>query len=438
MQEVIAIFYTTLYREGGPQFKQAALTLAHEKSQEFKQHTILCEAVESKEELKKRIEKVSQSQKRIKEFHFLGHSGMYGPMFGTVKWPEQLSPYEWREMKIPFSDSAKAFFHCCRSARWFAPFFARTHQVPTYGYHWYTTVSLNPLRFKWEKYDKTRNAPLYIIGCPGKKSHGLLASVKKFLGKMPAEKMKEFLPQPTQGGETYQACAELYDKVFTDIGVRFDEWKWLENKFEEIHQPRVLDIGCGNGALLTKLAKKIQSGVGVDLSEAMIALARKRQKSYSHFWFERVGGPVLPFQDNTFDVVTSLLSFRYLDWDPILKEILRVLRPGGRLFVIDMVTAPVKLKEWPFFLRCKFKSYLQHKKHKAFHKKLNQLVEHPHWKKMLQYNPIRSEHEMKWYLESRFKGHTVEIINIGWHNRVLAFDSGPIDSDVKFQNMAYP
>jgi hypothetical protein len=45
---------------------------------------------------------------------------------------------------------------------------------------------------------------------------------------------------------------------------------------------------------------------------------------------------------------------------------------------------------------------------------------------MLSYNPIRAEHEMKWYLESRFPGQQVERLDIGVHNRVLAFDSGPL------------
>ena len=46
---------------------------------------------------------------------------------------------------------------------------------------------------------------------------------------------------------------------------------------------------------------------------------------------------------------------------------------------------------------------------------------------MLRYNPIRAEHEMRWYLESRFPGRRVETINVGWNARVLAFDSGPLE-----------
>jgi hypothetical protein len=49
---------------------------------------------------------------------------------------------------------------------------------------------------------------------------------------------------------------------------------------------------------------------------------------------------------------------------------------------------------------------------------------------MLRYNPIRAEHEMTWYLQSRFPGRTVQKINVGWNARVLAFDSGPLQPGV--------
>lgn len=45
---------------------------------------------------------------------------------------------------------------------------------------------------------------------------------------------------------------------------------------------------------------------------------------------------------------------------------------------------------------------------------------------MLQFNPIRATHEYVWYFESRFPGKKVEVLNLGWNNRVLAFDSGPL------------
>jgi hypothetical protein len=96
------------------------------------------------------MRRLSETGLRLRELHLVTHSGMYGPMFGSAAWPEQFSPHEWRTMDLPFAPGAEAFFHACRSARWFAPFFARTLGVPARGYHWYTSVSAAKDRFVWD------------------------------------------------------------------------------------------------------------------------------------------------------------------------------------------------------------------------------------------------------------------------------------------------
>ncbi|MGH9818899.1 MAG: hypothetical protein ACRD43_01920, partial [Pyrinomonadaceae bacterium] len=136
---VTVIIYTTLYRKGGAQFPAVAETLAAEKRSSGSDGETITQAVESKREVLHVIEQIRAAGKKIGEFYFVGHSGMYGPMFGTVAFPEQFSPYEWEQMDIPFAENARAYFFCCRSARWFAPFFARTFNVPAYGFFWYTT-----------------------------------------------------------------------------------------------------------------------------------------------------------------------------------------------------------------------------------------------------------------------------------------------------------
>jgi hypothetical protein len=72
-----------------------------------------------------------------------------------------------------------------------------------------------------------------------------------------------------------------------------------------------------------------------------------------------------------------------------------------------------------------------------FNAALQKLVSHPDWKKMLEYNPIRSEHEMKWYLESRFPGQKMEILNMAWNSRIVAFDSGPVEKGIEVR-LTYP
>jgi ubiquinone/menaquinone biosynthesis C-methylase UbiE len=423
---MILILYTTLYRDGGDKFARAARTLEAEKRRERPDAAVRAAAVESKADVVARFREAGEAGDPIEELHFIGHSGMYGPMFRTRRMPEQFSPHEWRTLEIPFAPGARAYFHACRTARWFAPFFARTFGVPTYGYHWYTSVSLRPDRFRWEQLSLRPDPPLYVLGCPGRKSHGLLGSLGKYATGR-AETMKRFDPAPPEGDPTYDSVAALYDQVFEDITVREDEWRWLDGRFPGGKPVRVLDIGCGNGALLLQLGERVESGVGVDASAGMIERARHRAAGTAKLQFVHVDGPALPFPDASFDVVVSLLSFRYLDWDPVMGEIRRVLRPGGRLLVVDMVTAPVRWRETPQLLAGKAREYAGRLRRRGFTRRLRRMVSDERWRTMLRYNPIRAEHEMKWYLESRFPGRRVETINVGWNARVLAFDSGPLE-----------
>ena len=157
---MIVISYTTRYREGGPRFAQAARTLAVQLRE--RGSSVVCTAVESKAAFAEFV----TTHGDLGALHFVGHSGLYGPMFGTTQWPEQFSPHEWRALSIPFAADADAHFHSCRSARWFAPFFARTFGVPTSGFHWYTAFSSQPDRYAWVPPWYAAEAPLFVAGCP--------------------------------------------------------------------------------------------------------------------------------------------------------------------------------------------------------------------------------------------------------------------------------
>lgn len=433
-EKVILIIYTTKYRLGGHQFPVVAETLAAEKRDCGFDGEVVTQAVESKRDVLKAIAEIRAQDKQINEFIFVGHSGMYGPMYGTVAFPEQFSPYEWEHLDIPFARGATASFYCCRSARWFAPFFARTFNVPTHGFFWYTTFSRSKDRYL--AVGDGADAPIYTIGCKGRKSHGIAASVQKRLGFMPAEEMKRFEPRPVDGDASYDHVAELYDATFEDIRVRRDEWQWLNAHLPD-GKIDLLDIGCGNGALLYALRERLATGVGVDESAKIIERAKIKNAESAHISFKKIDGPVLPFPDNSFDVVTSLMSFRYLDWDPLLAEIKRVTRPGGKLLIVDMVTVPVTVLEYPRLLADKVRTMKNQKANARFDAALRRLVSHPDWKKMVEYNPIRSEHEMKWYLESRFAGQKMEILNLAWHSRIVAFDSGPVELGIEAK-LTYP
>jgi SAM-dependent methyltransferase len=94
---------------------------------------------------------------------------------------------------------------------------------------------------------------------------------------------------------------------------------------------RVLDVGCGTGEFAASAKTKLGCDVvGVDLSERMVELSRERG-------VEAVVGDVekLPFADREFDAVSATWMLYHLpDLDRGLAEIVRVLRPGGRLVAV--------------------------------------------------------------------------------------------------------
>lgn len=111
--------------------------------------------------------------------------------------------------------------------------------------------------------------------------------------------------------------------------------KILESFVEDIcrrvtdRRPRILDVGCGTGANLLMLSQ-YGDAEGVDVSEDALAFCRERG-------LEKVklgAGEELPYDDGTFDLVTALDVVEHMDDDLAgLREMRRVLRPGGRVLL---------------------------------------------------------------------------------------------------------
>jgi len=94
---------------------------------------------------------------------------------------------------------------------------------------------------------------------------------------------------------------------------------------------RILDAGCGSGPLFAALREQGAVVTGFDQSAEMLAHARARLGDDADLRVADLAGP-LPFADGEFDDVIASLVLHYLrDWDPVLAELRRVLKPGGRL-----------------------------------------------------------------------------------------------------------
>jgi len=96
---------------------------------------------------------------------------------------------------------------------------------------------------------------------------------------------------------------------------------------------RILDAGCGSGALFALLRDRGALVTGFDSSAGMLEQARRRLGDDADLMVADLGRP-LPFADGVFDDVIASLVLHYLeDWGPALAELRRVLKPGGRLIV---------------------------------------------------------------------------------------------------------
>ena len=129
----------------------------------------------------------------------------------------------------------------------------------------------------------------------------------------------------------------------------------------------VVDIGCGSGKLVIAAADIVGpegDALGIDATPPMIDLARTRARAAgSAAHFQVAAGEALPLEDATVDAVTSSYFFHHLPSEvkrDALREMWRVLRPGGRLVITDYAR-PRSLRGWlaSFPMRFNFYEYVR-------------------------------------------------------------------------------
>ncbi|MEO2070250.1 MAG: bifunctional demethylmenaquinone methyltransferase/2-methoxy-6-polyprenyl-1,4-benzoquinol methylase UbiE [Zunongwangia sp.] len=176
---------------------------------------------------------------------------------------------------------------------------------------------------------------------------------------------------PYQGSS--QSKKQQVEKMFDNISGNYDglnrvismgtdvSWRKKVVKMAKDHQPEnVLDIATGTGDLAIQIAEAADAKkiVGLDLSEGMLKVGRKKIMSKNlQTKIEMIQGDseALPFDDNSFDVITVAFGVRnFENLELGLSEIYRVLKKGG-LFIVLETSVPTK---FPFKQGYKFYSSL--------------------------------------------------------------------------------
>jgi demethylmenaquinone methyltransferase / 2-methoxy-6-polyprenyl-1,4-benzoquinol methylase len=158
-----------------------------------------------------------------------------------------------------------------------------------------------------------------------------------------------------KGTRDAQSAARAVQEMFTAIAPRYDLlnhllsfnvdrlwWRRAARSFAEIlsrSDSRALDLCCGTGdmtfALQRAAGKPGAKILGADFSHAMLQRADRKSAGSELRWVE-ADALSLPFYSSQFDLVTAAFGFRNLaDYDAGLREILRVLRPGGECGILD-------------------------------------------------------------------------------------------------------
>ncbi len=101
----------------------------------------------------------------------------------------------------------------------------------------------------------------------------------------------------------------------------------------------VVDLGCGTGHLATLMARQVKRVIGVDQSEEMLAAARRRSTGFSNLEWRQGDLRRLPLDDAVSDAALMLLALTYLaDPAAALAEARRVVRPGGKVVLVDLLS----------------------------------------------------------------------------------------------------
>jgi SAM-dependent methyltransferase len=114
---------------------------------------------------------------------------------------------------------------------------------------------------------------------------------------------------------------------------------------------RVLDVACGGGLVARAFAPHVRHATGIDVTPAMLDQARRAaaEAGLGNTGWDQGDVTTLPYADGAFDIVATRFSFHhFLEPLAVLKEMVRVCKPGGRIVVVDSCPSEDKAKAAAF------------------------------------------------------------------------------------------
>jgi demethylmenaquinone methyltransferase / 2-methoxy-6-polyprenyl-1,4-benzoquinol methylase len=148
---------------------------------------------------------------------------------------------------------------------------------------------------------------------------------------------------PSQIRAMFDRIAAGYDRANTVLSLGRDR-TWRRRAAEAAAPPvggAALDVACGSGRLTLELLHRVGDGgrvVGLDFSDRMLAVARAAHPAIQ--WVQGDAAS-LPFEDSSFDAATIAFGLRNLAHpEKGLSEMRRVVRPGGRMMVLEFLRPP--------------------------------------------------------------------------------------------------
>ena len=134
----------------------------------------------------------------------------------------------------------------------------------------------------------------------------------------------------------FDKIARTYDRLNRVMTFGFDR-RWRKRAVSDLHG-NVLDVACGTGDMCVELLKRGCEVTGVDLSEEMLAIAKVKSERLK-VKVEIADAENLPFEDESFDGVTCAFGVRnFVHLEQGLSEMLRVLKPGGTMVILELAT----------------------------------------------------------------------------------------------------